>query len=224
MRNAGSYSVKTCSTCRAPGVATGRNPSQIRADRKIGKHLQRAAYGCGRSPTEAHGKEGVCGSRPQEGFTKPLQIKRLCCSHRQQPDSEGAWRVHGVSSRSNAENSRRNSNGATARFTDRRCASDIASGSPYTSRHATAAEITFTPPSVDSNARSTSANRTASALSSSTMKSTCVDEFVQFDQSALVVREVFENPGQAAAPGRRRMWRSRRRECVVEDQAGLADR
>jgi hypothetical protein len=50
------------------GVATVCNRSRLYTDPQKAKDPQTVAYVCHRSPVEAHGKEGVCGSSPQEGF------------------------------------------------------------------------------------------------------------------------------------------------------------
>jgi hypothetical protein len=58
----------------SPGGAAGRNLPQTRTDRQTGKHLQTTASACHRSPSEAHGKEGVNSSNLLEGFRKGQQM------------------------------------------------------------------------------------------------------------------------------------------------------
>src|SRR5262249_53552451 len=54
----------------SPGVANAGNWSQIRRGRKRPKQAKTVAVRCDRLPFGAHGKEGVDGSSPSEGFTK----------------------------------------------------------------------------------------------------------------------------------------------------------
>jgi hypothetical protein len=54
----------------SPVVANGGNPSQIGRPRKPRKQAETVAVGCDQLPIEAHGKEGVDGSSPSEGFDK----------------------------------------------------------------------------------------------------------------------------------------------------------
>jgi hypothetical protein len=58
----------------SPVVATGGRQSQIRRPQEPQKHAKTVAVGCHRLPEKFHGKEGVDGSSPSEGFEKPLQI------------------------------------------------------------------------------------------------------------------------------------------------------
>ena len=51
-------------------VATGGNRWQIRHRRKPRNQAKTVAVGCDRLPRRAHGKEGVDGSSPSEGFDK----------------------------------------------------------------------------------------------------------------------------------------------------------
>src|SRR6266487_2727633 len=52
----------------SPVVATGGNRSQIAHPRKRWKQAKTVAVGCDQLPREVHGKEGVDGSSPSEGF------------------------------------------------------------------------------------------------------------------------------------------------------------
>jgi hypothetical protein len=52
----------------SPGVATGGNQWQVARLSKPQKQAKTVAVGCARLPFEAHGKEGVDGSSPSEGF------------------------------------------------------------------------------------------------------------------------------------------------------------
>jgi DNA-binding CsgD family transcriptional regulator len=52
----------------SPVVATGGNRLQIGQPQKPQKHAETVATDCDRSPITAHGKEGVSGSSPEEGF------------------------------------------------------------------------------------------------------------------------------------------------------------
>ena len=56
-----------------PVVATG-NQWQTRRGRKGWKQAKSVATGCHRLPATFHGKEGVDGSSPSEGFTKGQQV------------------------------------------------------------------------------------------------------------------------------------------------------
>jgi hypothetical protein len=51
-------------------VATGGNQSQMRRRRQRPRYAKTVAVGCNRLPIGAHGKEGVDGSSPSEGFSK----------------------------------------------------------------------------------------------------------------------------------------------------------
>jgi hypothetical protein len=53
-----------------PGVATDGNQRQIDKTRKAEKQAKSVATGCHRLPETFHGKEGVDGSSPSEGFAK----------------------------------------------------------------------------------------------------------------------------------------------------------
>jgi hypothetical protein len=54
-------------------VATGRNRWQMGRRRKRLKQAKTVAVGCDQLPKSFHGKEGVDGSSPSEGFAKALQ-------------------------------------------------------------------------------------------------------------------------------------------------------
>ena len=54
----------------SPVVATGGNSSQIGRPRKPRKQAETVAVGCDQLPQQAHGKEGVDGSSPSEGFSE----------------------------------------------------------------------------------------------------------------------------------------------------------
>jgi hypothetical protein len=58
----------------SPVVATGGKRSQIAQTRKARNQAKTVAVGCDRLPIGAHGKEGVDGSSPSEGFTKGQQM------------------------------------------------------------------------------------------------------------------------------------------------------
>ena len=53
----------------SPVVATGGNQWQIRSEPKPQKQAKSVALGCDGLPIAAHGKEGVDGSSPSEGFS-----------------------------------------------------------------------------------------------------------------------------------------------------------
>src|SRR5215217_2781323 len=55
----------------SPVVATGGNRAQIAPAEERLKQAETVAVGCNRLPEGAHGKEGVDGSSPSEGFRKP---------------------------------------------------------------------------------------------------------------------------------------------------------
>jgi hypothetical protein len=55
-------------------VATGGNQWQKRRRRTRPKQAKTLAVGCHRLPRKCHGKAGVGGSSPPEGFTKAPQI------------------------------------------------------------------------------------------------------------------------------------------------------
>src|SRR5689334_15130791 len=75
----------------SPVVATRRNQSQIGHAQKQPKQAETVATGCDRLPIGAHGKEGVDGSSPSEGFAKApltgifrsgrLALRRTCGGH-----------------------------------------------------------------------------------------------------------------------------------------------
>jgi len=54
----------------SPVVATSGNLSQIPRARKPRNHAKTVAVDCDRLPEKFHGKEGVSGSSPEEGFTE----------------------------------------------------------------------------------------------------------------------------------------------------------
>jgi hypothetical protein len=54
----------------SPVVATGGNQGQIGWPSKPQKQAKSVAAGCHRLPATFHGKEGVDGSSPSEGFTE----------------------------------------------------------------------------------------------------------------------------------------------------------
>src|SRR5205823_5061283 len=54
----------------SPVVATGGNHRQIERTREPQKQAKSVATGCHRLPPNFHGKEGVDGSSPSEGFEK----------------------------------------------------------------------------------------------------------------------------------------------------------
>jgi len=54
-------------------VATSGNRWQMHEPRNRLQQAKTVATGCDRLPIGAHGKEGVDGSSPSEGFTKSLQ-------------------------------------------------------------------------------------------------------------------------------------------------------
>ena len=57
----------------SPVVATGGNRPQIDRRSRPRKQAKSVATGCHPLPETFHGKEGVDGSSPSEGFTKSLQ-------------------------------------------------------------------------------------------------------------------------------------------------------
>src|ERR671937_2817139 len=59
----------------SPVVGTGGNQWQIESPRKRQKQAETVAVGCHRLPIGAHGKEGVRGSSPREGFPSSLLIR-----------------------------------------------------------------------------------------------------------------------------------------------------
>jgi hypothetical protein len=64
----------------SPVVATGGNQPQIDETRKPRKRAKSVATGCHRLLETFHGKEGVSGSSPEEGFAKYLQKQTLFLS------------------------------------------------------------------------------------------------------------------------------------------------
>jgi hypothetical protein len=58
----------------SPVVATGGNRWQIGSEQTRLKQARTVAVGCDRLRATFHGKEGVDGSSPSEGFEKQLQI------------------------------------------------------------------------------------------------------------------------------------------------------
>jgi hypothetical protein len=56
----------------SPAVATSGNRWQMRRRHKPQKQAKSVAPGCHRLPANFHGKEGVSGSSPEEGFEKFL--------------------------------------------------------------------------------------------------------------------------------------------------------
>src|SRR5690242_12920630 len=65
----------------APVVATGGNPWQTSQAEKWPKQAKTVAVGCHRLRFGAHGKEGVDGSSPSEGFTERPAKRPLELSH-----------------------------------------------------------------------------------------------------------------------------------------------
>jgi hypothetical protein len=57
----------------SPGVATGGNRRQMPRGQNAGEQAKTVAVDCNHLPGGFHGKEGVDGSSPSEGFTKSLQ-------------------------------------------------------------------------------------------------------------------------------------------------------
>ena len=55
-------------------VATGGNQGQIGRPLKPQKQAKSVATGCHRLPEKFHGKEGVSGSSPEEGFQKTPEV------------------------------------------------------------------------------------------------------------------------------------------------------
>src|SRR5213082_3288995 len=66
----------------SPVVATGGNQRQIGCARKRRKQAETVAVGCDRLRAKFHGKEGVIGSSPIEGFAKFLLISCFRCPRR----------------------------------------------------------------------------------------------------------------------------------------------
>jgi len=63
-------------------VATGGNRWQMRPRRKPLRQAKPVAVGCDHLPESFHGKEGVDGSSPSEGFTKGQQMAFFVASTR----------------------------------------------------------------------------------------------------------------------------------------------
>ena len=63
----------------SPVVATGGNRSQMRKPQERRKHAKTIAVGCDPLPEKFHGKEGVDGSSPSEGFGFLLLSPRFRC-------------------------------------------------------------------------------------------------------------------------------------------------
>jgi hypothetical protein len=57
--------------------ATGGNQSQLEGRQKRLKRAKSVAVGCDRLPPGPHGKEGVDGSSPSEGFAKVAAYRPL---------------------------------------------------------------------------------------------------------------------------------------------------
>jgi hypothetical protein len=62
----------------SPAVATGGNRWQMERPRKRLKKAKTVAVGCDQLPEAFHGKEGVDGSSPSEGFEKSLLFSSFC--------------------------------------------------------------------------------------------------------------------------------------------------
>ena len=62
----------------SPAVATGSNRWQMGGCPERLRQAQTIAVGCDRLPKLFHGKEGVGGSSPSEGFSKAPQIGAFC--------------------------------------------------------------------------------------------------------------------------------------------------
>jgi hypothetical protein len=60
----------------SPVVAPGGYRSQIALPQNQHKQAKVVAVGCDQLPRRAHGKEGVSGSSPEEGFEKKLRVRR----------------------------------------------------------------------------------------------------------------------------------------------------
>ena len=67
-----------------PVVATGGNRWKIGSAQTRPKQAKTVAVGCDRLPIEVHGKEGVDGSSPSEGFRKFLLISSFRCRRERQ--------------------------------------------------------------------------------------------------------------------------------------------
>jgi hypothetical protein len=63
----------------SPVVANGGNRRQIEEPRKPQKQAKTVAVGCDPLPETFHGKEGVDGSSPSEGFAKCPAYTRFAC-------------------------------------------------------------------------------------------------------------------------------------------------
>jgi hypothetical protein len=77
----------------SPAVATGSNRSQIARGRNRRNQAKTVvAVRCDQLRKEAHGKEGVSGSSPEEGSAKPPQRGNFCARSRLPPNQlEGVW-------------------------------------------------------------------------------------------------------------------------------------
>jgi hypothetical protein len=64
----------------SPAVATGRNRWQMERRRRRLRQAKTVAMGCDQLPESFHGKEGVDGSSPSEGFAKALDTAPFLCS------------------------------------------------------------------------------------------------------------------------------------------------
>jgi hypothetical protein len=78
----------------SPVVATGGNRSQIARPRKRLNQAKTVAAGCEQLPFEAHGKEGVDGSSPSEGFVKVPARDASRCLRRRRDVREETLREH----------------------------------------------------------------------------------------------------------------------------------
>src|SRR5712691_2370480 len=67
--------IRTMEPLWSPVVATGRNPRQIGLLPKRLKQAKTVAAGCDQLPFGFHGKEGVDGSSPEEGFHDSPQTR-----------------------------------------------------------------------------------------------------------------------------------------------------
>src|SRR5438034_3127237 len=68
------YRQQTMEPLWSPVGATGGNQRQIARANEPEKQAKTLAVGCDRLPRGVHGKEGVDGSSPSEGFTKGQQM------------------------------------------------------------------------------------------------------------------------------------------------------
>ena len=82
----------------SPVVATRGNQWQIGSARKLQRQAKTVAVGCDHLSQAAHGKEGVDGSSPSEGFAKAPQNGVFCIRadlHFPRSLGCGAFREHG---------------------------------------------------------------------------------------------------------------------------------